>query len=80
MICNLEGIDLTPGELTVVTGDTHIYKNHIEAVKENLERTPRPPAKLVIKNKRKDLREFTYEDIEIVGYHPYPSIKVDMAV
>ena len=38
MICNLKDVDLTPGILTVVTGDTHIYNSHNDQVKENLER------------------------------------------
>ena len=38
MICNLKDVDLTPGDLTVITGDTHIYKNHIGAVKTNIKR------------------------------------------
>ena len=38
MLCNLNGIDLTPGELTIVTGDTHIYENHMEAITECLTR------------------------------------------
>jgi dihydrofolate reductase / thymidylate synthase len=80
MICNLEGIDLTPGDLTVITGDTHIYKSHIDAVKENMERIPLPSPKLVILNKHKDLRDFVYSDMKIIGYHPYPSIKAEMAV
>ena len=80
MICNLEDIDLTPGEITVVTGDTHIYNNHLDAVKENLKRTPRPFPQLFIKEKKKSLEDFTYEDIKLVGYTPYPSIKAEMAV
>lgn len=80
MICNLRDIDLTPGDLTVITGDTHIYLSHIEAVKENLKRTPRPPCKLVLKEPKDDLRDYTYSDIQLIGYHPYPSIKAEMAV
>ena len=49
MICNLKDIDLTPGELSVITGDTHLYINHIDAVKTNIERTPRPYPMLLIK-------------------------------
>lgn len=80
LICNLNGVGLTPGDLTVVTGDTHIYLNHIDGVKENLERIPKPPPMIKIKNKYDNIEDFTYDDIEIIGYSPYPSIKVDMAI
>ena len=80
MICNLEGIDLSPGELTIVTGDTHIYENHMEAIGRTLTRTPRPFPKLVVKKKYKYITDFKYEDMKIVGYHPYPNISVDMVV
>lgn len=80
MLCNLEGLDFTPGELTIVTGDTHIYENHSTAIKECLTRTPRPFPKLVIKNRKTKITDFTFEDLEIIGYHPYPNISVDMVV
>ena len=82
MICNLKDVDLTPGDLTVITGDTHIYKNHIEGVKTNIERMPKPFPKLVvdIPEKKESLRDFKYTDMKIIGYHPMPNIKVDMAV
>ena len=80
MLCNLEDIDYTPGELTIVTGDTHIYENHSHAIKECLERTPRPFPKLVVKNKKAKITDFTFDDMKIIGYHPYPNISVDMVV
>ena len=81
LICNLNSINLSPGVLTVITGDTHIYKNHIDAVKENLKREPKPFPKLIIKNKHDDLREFKYEDIKLIDYEPNKvPLKVDMAV
>lgn len=80
MICNLEGINLTPGELSVVSGDTHLYQNHLEAVNINLERTPRPFPKLVVKNRKKNIEEFEWTDFILIGYQPYPSIKAEMAV
>lgn len=80
LICNLEDIDLIPGTLTVVTGDTHLYKFHIEQAKENIRRKPRPFPKLLVKNKKKNIEDFTYEDIELIGYKPYSSIKASMAV
>ena len=49
MICNLKDIDLTPGKLTVMSCDTHIYTNHEEQIAENLKRKPTPAPKLIIK-------------------------------
>lgn len=80
LICNLNGIDLNPGDLSVITGDTHLYKSHLDAVRENLERTPKPFPKLLVLNKYDSLKEFSYQDIKIIGYDYYPNIKVDMAV
>ena len=79
LICNLEDIDLKPGDLTVMSGDTHIYLNHLDQVKENLERTPRPFPKLVV-NGKKTIEEYQYEDIKLLGYNPYPNIRAPMAV
>ena len=80
MICNLKDIDLSPGILTVVTGDTHIYSNHIEQATENLGRTPRPFPKLIIKEKKDKLEDFEFSDMKIIGYKPYKSISASMAV
>ena len=80
MICNLEDINLTPGELTVVTGDTHIYKTHLKQVNENLDRKPHPFPKLVIKEQKKDLTEFTFDDLRLVGYRTQKNIPAPMAV
>lgn len=80
LLCHVNGIDLTPGYLTVVTGDTHIYKTHINQVRENLKRIPRPAPKLNIKKEVDNIEEFVWEDVELIGYHPYPNIKAEMAV
>ena len=80
LICNLEGINLSPGTLTVVTGDTHIYKNHLKQVTENLTRKPYPFPKLIVKNKQKDITKFEFTDLELLGYRFYPRIAADMAV
>lgn len=80
MICNLNGIELTPGDLSVITGDAHLYNSHLDGVNQMLERTPRPFPKLVIKNKKDKIEDFNWEDIGLYGYNPYPGIKVEMAV
>jgi thymidylate synthase len=81
LLCNIEGIDLTPGELTVFIADAHIYKSHIEQVKLNLERTPLPFPKLLIKGqKKKNIIDFKFEDLDLIGYKSYPNIKAEMAI
>jgi thymidylate synthase len=81
LLCNTEGIDLTPGELTVFIADAHLYKTHIEQVKMNLSRQPYPFPKLLIKGeKKKDITTFKFEDIELLGYKAHPNIKAEMAI
>jgi dihydrofolate reductase / thymidylate synthase len=81
MICNLKDINLSPGKLTVITGDTHIYKNHIEQVNENLLRTPKPFPKLIFNSGPKNsIYDYKYEDIKLIDYYPYNNIKAPMAV
>jgi dihydrofolate reductase / thymidylate synthase len=81
MICNLKDINLSPGKLTVITGDTHIYKNHVEQVNENLLRTPTPFPKLIFNSGPKDsIYDYKYEDVRLIDYCPYKNIKAPMAV
>lgn len=80
MICNLKDIDLTPGILKVITGDTHIYKTHLEQVQENLTRKPKPFPKLVISEEKNNIEDYCYDDFKLIGYHPYKNISADMAV
>ena len=84
LLCNMEGIDLTPGELTVFIADAHLYKSHIDQVKLNLERQPLPFPKLLIKlingEKKNNILEFKFEDLDLIGYKSYPNIKAEMAI
>ena len=81
LLCNLNGINLTPGELTVVTGDTHIYNNHLDCVLENLENEPKPFPKLLVKCKKDNIEDFTWEDIKLIGYSPTKTkLKPTMAI
>jgi dihydrofolate reductase/thymidylate synthase len=82
MLCKLEGIDLVPGELIIVTGDTHLYKTHLSQVRENLGRKPYPFPALQIKgdNRRRELTDFVFEDFRLIGYKSHPGITADMAV
>ncbi|EDW87468.1 thymidylate synthase [Drosophila yakuba] len=78
MIAHVTG--LKPGDFVHTMGDTHVYLNHVEPLKEQLQRTPRPFPKLIIKRQVQDIEDFRFEDFEIVDYNPYPKIKMDMAV
>eukprot|EP01094_Clydonella_sp_ATCC50884_P026630 TRINITY_DN7374_c0_g1_i1.p1 TRINITY_DN7374_c0_g1~~TRINITY_DN7374_c0_g1_i1.p1 ORF type:complete len:502 (+),score=133.92 TRINITY_DN7374_c0_g1_i1:64-1506(+) len=72
--------DLTPGEFVHTLGDAHVYRNHVEPLKEQLTREPRPFPRLRIKRRVPDIDSFKFEDFELVGYKPHPTIKMQMAV
>ena len=72
--------DLKPGEFVLTLGDAHIYVNHLEQVREQLTRSPRPFPKLKLNPAVKELLEFRYEDFTLEGYDPHPAIKAPIAV
>ncbi|GLY30250.1 thymidylate synthase [Kineosporia sp. NBRC 101731] len=70
---------LVPGELIWTGGDCHIYDNHVDQVAEQLGRDVRPFAELKVR-KAASLFDYTYEDLELVGYDPHPLIRGQVAV
>jgi len=72
--------DLEVGEFIWSGGDVHIYNNHIEQVKTQLEREPYPLPKLVIKRKPESIFDYKYEDFEFIDYKYHPTIKATVAV
>ncbi len=70
---------LEVGEFVHTFGDAHIYKNHIDAINEQLSRDSYDAPKLNI-NTDKSLFDIEYEDLEIDGYESHPSIKAPIAV
>lgn len=72
--------NLKPGDFIHTLGDTHVYLNHVEPLKEQLGRTPRPFPQLKIKRQVTEIDDFKFEDFEVLGYDPYPTIKMEMAV
>lgn len=72
--------DLVPGELIVSLGDTHIYQNHFEQVKQQLTRTPKPLPTMTLNPAIKSLFDFRAEDFKIEGYDPHPKIAAPIAV
>ena len=72
--------EYTVGELIISTGDTHIYSDHVEQVKEQLRRPMYPEPILKLNTTIKDIEKFTMADIELVGYQSHDAIKAKMAV
>ena len=68
------------GEFVHTLGDAHVYLNHVEALKQQLDRTPRAFPKLAMVNDRDAIEDFTIDDFELRDYFPHPTIKMDMAV
>ncbi len=72
--------DLKPGEFVLTLGDAHIYLNHLEQVREQLSRSPRPFPKLKLNPAVKELLDFRYEDFTLEGYDPHPHIAAEVSV
>jgi thymidylate synthase len=72
-------VGLRPRFLVMQTGDTHIYLNHIEQVKEMLRRKPKQAPVLYI-DPTKSFFEITESDIKLLDYNPHPTISAEMAV
>jgi dihydrofolate reductase/thymidylate synthase len=69
---------LTPGSITLVIGDAHIYESHIDAVKEQLTRTPLPFSTLSFKKNHTNINDILSEDIELNNYVSLKAISAKM--
>jgi thymidylate synthase len=69
-----------PGEFVHTFGDAHIYLNHIEQVRLQLTREPRPLPVMNINPEVSDILAFRYEDFTLAGYDPHPAIKGEISV
>ena len=74
-VCGLQA-----GEFIHTLGDAHLYSNHFEQARLQLERTPKALPTMRINPEVKDLFGFKFEDFELVGYDPDPHIKAAVAV
>ena len=61
-------------------GDLHLYTNHLEQAKLQLEREPRPSPRMRIVGNQRGITDFKYEDFELSEYNPHPAIKAPISV
>ncbi len=69
---------MVPDRFIWTGGDTHIYNNHIEPLKEQLTRKPKKLPNLKL-NKISDIFDYKFDDIKLEGYNPHPSIKMGLS-
>lgn len=67
-------------ELVISTGDTHIYKDHVDQVKEQLSREAYPLPTLWLNPDVKDIDKFTMDDVQLKDYKSHGQLKANMAV
>ncbi len=78
MIAQVSG--LLPGDFIHTLGDAHLYRNHLEQAKLQLERAPRPLPTMRLNPEVMDLFAFRFEDFTLEGYDPHPHIKGEVSV
>ena len=71
---------LKTGDFVHSIGDAHVYVNHVEGLREQLERTPKPFPTLHLNPAVTDMDSFQFSDFTIEGYKPDGAIKMKMAV
>jgi thymidylate synthase len=78
MIADVTGLRV--GDFVHTLGDAHLYNNHVDQARIQLERTPRALPRLELTPGVRSIFDYRYEDVVVTGYDPYPSIKAPIAV
>ena len=71
---------LKPGELIWVGGDVHLYLNHLDQARVQVEREPRPFPQMKLLRQPNSIDDYRIQDFEVEGYSPHAAIKADVAV
>ena len=78
MIAQVCGLGV--GDFVHTFGDVHLYNNHLDQAREQLTRTPKPLAKMIVNPEVKSIFDFQFEDFTLEGYNPDPHIKAEVSV
>lgn len=78
IIAKMTGLKV--GKFIHTLGDAHLYSNHLDSAFEQLKREPRELPKLEVKKIHEDIRDYTIDDFELIGYDPHPVIKGKLSV
>ncbi|PWU14484.1 MAG: thymidylate synthase [Bdellovibrio sp.] len=78
MVAQVTG--LQPGDFVHTFGDAHLYLNHIDQAKLQLTRKPKPLPRLELNPQVRNIFDFEFGDIQVIGYDPHPGIKAEIAV
>ena len=78
MVAQVSG--LKPGTFVHTFGDLHLYANHLDQAKLQLEREPRALPRMKLNPAVANIHDFKFEDFELAGYNPHPGIKAPIAV
>jgi len=73
-------VDMAVGELIWSGGDVHLYLNHVDQAREQLQREPRPFPKFRFRRKPASIDDYTIDDFEVIDYEPHPPIQAPVAV
>ena len=71
---------LKRGDFVHCIGDAHVYLNHVDALREQLQREPRPFPTLHISDEVTSVEQCTFSDLKVEGYQPHKKIQMKMAV